>query len=98
MGVISESREHPDSYVITSNKKENPENSCEEAVCSGDPHPVLLWPRGACMTEPPWPGSPGGREEGPIDGAEAGQAHEDRDDPGHDAQVVVPEVLDGHGP
>lgn len=39
-------------------------------------------------------GSPGGREEGPVDGAEAGQAHKDGDDPGHDAQVVVPEVLD----
>lgn len=43
-----------------------------------------------------WVGSPGGREEGPVDGAEAGQAHEDGDDPGHDAQVIVSEVLDRH--
>ena len=51
-----------------------------------------------CGAAPPRPGSPGGCEEGPVDGAEAGQAYEDGDDPGHDAQVVVPEVLDGHGP
>lgn len=38
-------------------------------------------------------GSPRGREEGPIDGAKAGQAHEDGDDPGHDAQVIGSEVL-----
>lgn len=43
-----------------------------------------------------WVGSPGGREEGAVDGAEAGQAHEDGDDPGHDAQVIVPKVLDRH--
>lgn len=40
--------------------------------------------------------SPRGREEGPIDRAEAGQAHEDRDDPGHDSQVIGPEVLGKH--
>lgn len=45
----------------------------------------------------PGGGSPRGREEGPVDGAEAGQAHEDRDDPGHDAQVVGPEVLGRRG-
>lgn len=58
----------------------------------GDPESSQLRPS-PCEGGPGGP--PGGREEGPVDGAEAGQAHEDGDDPGHDSQVVVPEILEG---
>lgn len=38
---------------------------------------------------------PGRSEKRSIDRPEAGEADKDRDDPGHDTEVVVPKILKG---